>query len=92
VYEAAGRRPFRPLDGLGGLVVQSDVAKQLAAEVGGRSEDAAGDDVALDLAKPELDLILPAGVSGREVKMDILVKAQELTRLVLWAERLSRMI
>src|SRR5919199_1544931 len=67
-----------PLDGLGRLVVQSDVAEKLAAEVAGRTEDASGDDVALDLAEPELDLIQPAGVGGREVEMEVLMKTQEL--------------
>src|SRR6266851_10507877 len=43
-----------PLDGLGCLVVLPDVAEELAAEVGGRDEDAAGDEIALDLAQPEL--------------------------------------
>ena len=41
-----------PLDGFGSAVVVADVAHQLAGQVGNRGEDAAGDDIALDLGEP----------------------------------------
>lgn len=67
-----------PLDGPSPLVVLADVAHELVLEVGGRCEDAAIDEVALDLAKPRLDLVEPRGVGRREVEVDVLVQAQEL--------------
>ena len=67
-----------PLDRLRVPVVLLDVAQELAAEVAGGGEDAAGDDIALDLAQPDLDLVEPAGVARREVQPDVAVKAQEL--------------
>jgi hypothetical protein len=39
-------------------------------EVGKRREDASGEEVALDLRKPEFHLIQPRRVGGREVQMD----------------------
>ena len=48
------------------LVVVSDVAHELACEVLNRSEDTARNYVTLDLGKPDLDLVKPAGI-GRSV-------------------------
>jgi hypothetical protein len=44
---------FRP------FVVVPDVAPDLTGQVGDRRKDAAREQVALDLGKPELDLIQP---------------------------------
>ncbi len=58
-----------------------------------RSEDAACDQVALNLSEPQLDLIEPGGVGRCEVKLDPAIVLQELvTNLVLWADKLSRMM
>ena len=78
--ESARHVDVLPLDGmgLGGLVVLTDVAHEFAGHVGGRGEDAASDDVALDLAKPELDLIQPAGVGRSEVQTNVWMQAEEL--------------
>jgi hypothetical protein len=48
-----------PVEGasIGGIGV--DVATELARQVGDRGEDAAGDDVAFDLGKLDLDLVEP---------------------------------
>ena len=67
-----------PADGLGPRVVVADVAKQLLREVTDGREDAARDDVSLDLGKPDLDLIEPGGVGRREVKMHVREVSEEL--------------
>jgi hypothetical protein len=46
-----------PTKRLGGLSIKTDVAHDFAAEVSNRSEDAAVDDLALELRKPDLHLI-----------------------------------
>ena len=74
---AAGIGVF-PLDGSGSLVVLKDVAHELASEVCGGLEDAAGDDLALELGKPELDLVEPTGIRRGEVKMHIGMAAEEV--------------
>src|SRR5258708_3128107 len=58
--DAPTRVRVLPRNGSSGLVVFADVAEQLAGQVGGGGEDAAGNDLALDLVQPELDLIQPA--------------------------------
>jgi hypothetical protein len=40
----------------------SDVATEFASQVGNRSENAAGDDLAFDLGEPYLDLVEPRGI------------------------------
>ena len=68
----------------------ADVAHELSLEIRDRSEHAASDDVALDLAEPQLDLVEPGGVGRSEVQMNLRVRFQEVfDRLLLWAERLS---
>ena len=80
---AAGGVRVLPLDGssIGGVGV--DVAAEFASQVGNRGEDAARDDLAFDLGEPDLDLVEPGGVSGREVKPDSRMLVEEL------ADRLS---
>src|SRR5258707_10739657 len=55
-----------PTDGSRGLVVVADVTHELASEILYGGEDTSGNNVALDLGKPNLDLIEPAGI-GRSV-------------------------
>jgi hypothetical protein len=60
-----------PPDGFRVFVVVANVAPNLAGQIRDRCEDAARDQVALDLGEPELDLIQPQGVRRREVQMDV---------------------
>ena len=46
-----------------------DVLHDLALQIRDRREDAARDDVALDLGETELDLIQPRRVGGSEVQL-----------------------
>ena len=55
------------------LVVVPDVATNLAREVSDRGEDAPGEQIALDLRKPELDLIEPGRIGRREMQMHVRV-------------------
>ncbi len=62
-----------------------DVLHELSAQVGQRREDAAGNDVALDLGEPEFDLVEPRGVSRGEVQVNLrmpIQKVVDLARLV----------
>ena len=56
----------------------ADVAHEFSFEVCNRGEYAAGDDIAFDLAEPQLDLVEPRGVRRGEVQMDVGVSGQEL--------------
>ena len=81
-HAAGGVRVF-PLDGpsIGGVGI--DVASEFASQVGNRGEDAACDDLAFDLGEPDLDLVEPGRVRGREVKPDSRMLLEEI------ADRLS---
>src|ERR1035437_9466755 len=81
--DTAGGVGVFPLDGpsIGGVGV--DVASEFASQVGDRGEDAARNDLAFDLGEPDLDLVEPGRVSGREVKPDPRMLLEEL------ADRLS---
>src|ERR1017187_10492420 len=81
--DAAGGVRVLPLDrpSIGGVGVE--VASEFASQVGNRGEDAARDDLAFDLGEPDLDLVEPGRVSGREVKPDSRMLLEEL------ADRLS---
>ena len=46
-----------PLHGAGCPVIFADVAHELSLQIRDGREHAAGDDVALDLAEPQLDLV-----------------------------------
>ena len=60
------------------LVVLADVSHELAFQVGNGSEDTSGDDVARDLAEPQLDLVQPRGVSRGEVQVNLRMLRQEV--------------
>ena len=81
--DAAGGVGVFLLDGprIGGIGI--DVAAEFASPVGNRGEDAPCDDIGFDLGEPDLDLIEPGRVSGREVKPDSRMLLEEL------ADRLS---
>ena len=56
----------------------TNVAHEFVAEIGGGGEDAARDDIAFDLGKPEFDLIEPRRIGGREVNVHAGMIGQEL--------------
>ena len=72
------RIPVFPLHDLGGLVIVPDIAQQFLAEILDRGKDPAGDDLALDLREPELDLVEPRGVRRREMQVHRRVGLQKL--------------
>ena len=80
--DATARVTVAPLYGFGSLVVVADVPHQLSPQVGNRGEDAAGDDVTLDLGEPQFDLVEPGRVSRRKVQVDVGVAIQKLGDLV----------
>ena len=59
-----------------------DVSHQLASQIGHRGEDAAGDDVAFDLGKPEFDLVQPGRIRRRVMQADRWVRRQERADLL----------
>ena len=66
------------MDGPGAGGVGADVASQLGSQIGYGSKHAAGADLALDFGEPQLDLIEPGGVGGREVESDAGILLEEL--------------
>src|SRR5262245_16289308 len=66
-----------PADRLRRLVVVTDVATNLPREVWDRREDASGQEVALDLGKPQLDLVEPRRVGRREMQVDVRMVQQK---------------
>ena len=58
--------------------VRPNVALEHASQIRNGGEDPACDDVALDAGKPDLDLIQPGRVSGRELQMHIGVLVADL--------------
>ena len=59
------------------FVVVADITHDFSGKIRPGFEDAASNDVALDLREPDFDLIEPRRVSGRKVKTDARVLAQE---------------
>ncbi len=58
-----------------------DVLHELSAQVGQRREDAAGNDVALDLGEPKFDLVEPRGVGRGEVQVNLRMPIQKVVDL-----------
>src|SRR6202049_1906145 len=67
-----------PLHGAGRFVVLTDVSQELSLQIGDGSEYASRDDVALDLAEPQLDLIQPRRVGRSEMQMNLGMRRQEV--------------
>src|SRR4029450_13268421 len=59
------------------LVIARDVTPNLARQIWNRGEDAAGQQVAFDLRKPELDLVQPGRVGGRKVQVHSRMRVQK---------------
>ena len=60
-----------PLERLGVGIVGTDVAHDLSFEIVSRREDAASDQVTLDLRKPDFDLVEPGRVGRCVVDSDV---------------------
>ena len=60
-----------PLEGKSCFVVMADIAHNLAMEVGLGFEDAACNEVSLDLGEPDLDLIKPRGIGRGVMELDV---------------------
>jgi hypothetical protein len=56
--------PIGPLEGFGSFVVAVDIAGDFASEVSSGSEDAAGEQIALNFGEPDFDLIEPRRVKS----------------------------
>src|SRR5947209_9388980 len=70
-----------PLHGSGRFVVLTDVSQEFFVQIRNGSEYASGDDVALDLAEPQLDLIQPRRVGRSEVQVNLGMQDRKSTRL-----------
>src|SRR3954462_1546805 len=86
MYSMSGDPPswvcVRPSDGLRGLVVVAGVLYDLPPQLSHRGEDAARENVAFNLRKPELNLIEPRRVRRREVKVHMGMLRQERSDLL----------
>src|SRR5215469_5018318 len=60
------------------LCIDANIFPQLASQVCHRSEDTSGNDIALDLRKPQLHLIQPRRIGRGKVETDFLVVLQKL--------------
>src|SRR6266853_1014360 len=67
-----------PLHGTGRFVVLTDVAHKFSLQIRNGSEYASRDDVALDLAEPQLDLIQPRRVGRSEVQVNFGMHREEV--------------
>src|SRR5882757_3008710 len=67
-----------PLHGTGRFVVLTDVSQELSLQIRDGSEYTSRDDVALDLAKPQLDLIQPRGIGRSEVQVNLGMRRQKV--------------
>jgi hypothetical protein len=67
-----------PLHGTGRFVVLTDVSHELALQIKDRSEYTSCDDIALDLAEPQLDLIQPRRIGRSEVQVNFRMHCQKV--------------
>ena len=67
-----------PLDWFGGAIVVTDIAFKFARQVLDRSEDSAGDNIALNPGEPVFHLIEPGRVGRGVVEMDSGVSREKL--------------
>src|ERR1700726_2348123 len=66
-----------PTDRLRGFIVAMEISTNLASQVGDGGKDAARQEVPLDLREPELDLIQPGRIGGREMQPNVRMREQE---------------
>jgi hypothetical protein len=67
-----------PFHGTGRFVVVTDVAQELPFQIRDGSKYSSRDDVAVDLAEPQLDLIQPGRVGRSEVQVNLGMHCQEV--------------
>jgi hypothetical protein len=67
-----------PLYGFWVFVVVADVTHEFSLEVIDGGKDAAGYEVVLDIGEPQLHLVEPGGVGGREVKANLFVLREKV--------------
>src|SRR5260370_16426326 len=67
-----------PLHRSGRFVVLTDVSHELSLQIRDGSEYTSRDDIALDLAEPQLDLIQPRRVGWSEVQVNFGMHCQEV--------------
>ena len=79
-----------PTDRLRCFVVAMDISTNLASQVGDGGEDAARQQVALDLRQPEFDLIQPGRIARVKCSRTFGCSSKKVrTACVLWVEKLS---
>jgi hypothetical protein len=66
-----------PLEGESRFVVMADIAHDLSVEVGLGLEDAACNEVSLNLGEPDFDLIEPRGIGRGVMELDVGMGAQK---------------
>ena len=71
------RIAITPADRFRRFVVVPDIPADFASEVGDGGEDAAREQVALDLGKPEFDLIQPRRIRRREMQVHARMSVEE---------------
>src|SRR5579872_362944 len=76
--DALFRVGISPADRACAIGVSTNVFHKLAAKIGHGSEDTASNHIALDLGKPDLDLIQPRRVGRSEVKAHLRMIRQKL--------------
>jgi hypothetical protein len=70
--------PIGPLEGFGSFVMGLDIASDFASKVRSGSEDAAGEQIALNFGEPDFELIEPGRVSRGVVELNVRMKGEEL--------------
>ena len=76
--DTTGRGAVDPLHRLRQIVVLADIAHEFPLQIGHRGEHAAGDDIALDLGEPELDLVEPGRIGRGVMQMHVRMSGQEI--------------
>ena len=71
--------PIDPLEGFGSFVMGLDIASDFASKVRSGSEDAAGEQIALNFGEPEFDLIEPGRVSWGVMDLKVRMKREKLS-------------
>src|SRR5262245_2559934 len=73
-----GRGTVDPPPRLRRIVVLADITHEFPLQIGHRGEHAAGDDIALDLGEPELDLVEPGRIGRGVMQMHVRMPDQEI--------------
>ena len=76
--DSFGRRRVSPFDGSSGLVVVPDITKDFSSKIGDGGENAAGDDLSLNLGEPDFDLVKPRRIGRCNMDADLGMTGQEI--------------